>query len=341
MATWSELPSIRIGSGVGQEWVPEFWAPEIFHIASEHIELLQYCHRLEKFGVGKGETYFVNKFGTLGTRGGTLAVGTKIPVTNLPTTQVAGTIREMGNGIEIQERILYLSPYDLESQGARYALAQDMKKTIDGLIRKEILSATTNYVYGGTWATIGKYPTAIGTIGTAANFQMTLGAVRRLSTQFRVKKVPKLKNQAWVLFMHPQQIDDLFADASTTGGFIDITKYSQYAYEKVADRAIGRLYGFEIAESTFVAGTTETQATGTVQTVDAMAIGGNDADPALIFAWAKEPEIRYEPDYQTDFNRTQALAWLADGAPRLYTDYYLGIIKSASTTAIEENNKLE
>lgn len=340
MATWSELPSIRIGSGVGQEWVPQFWSPEIFHTASENIELLQYCHRLEKFGVGQGQTWFQNKFGTLGTRGGTLAAGTKILITNLPTYQVAGTINAMGNGIKIEERILYLSPYDLESQGARYALAEDMRKTIDGLIRKEILSATTNYVYGGTWATIGAYPTALGTIGTAANFPMSLGAIRRLSKQFRTKKVPKLKNQAWVLFMHPDQVNDLFADASTTGGFVDITKYSERQYEAVAARTIGRLYGFDIAESTFVAGTTEKQATGTVQTIDAMAIGGNDADPALLFAWAKEPEIRYEPDYDTDFFRTQALAWLADGGARLYTDEYLGIIKSASTETIEENNKL-
>src|SRR3990167_7029129 len=131
-ATWSELPSIRIGSGVGQEWVPDLWAADIFYEASERADLIRFCRTLEDGdfvgGNKKGDVFLINQLGTLGTRGGTLAAGTKVPITNVPSTQVVGTVREIGNGIEIEGRMLYLSPYQLQSVGMRWALAEDLQK---------------------------------------------------------------------------------------------------------------------------------------------------------------------------------------------------------------------
>lgn len=322
MATWSELPLVSIAQN--STFVPQFYIPEIITLIQERQKVYQYAGFLDRFGYRDrvGQTFSVNMHDKIGTRGTNLAAGTKIPLSNIVTYNVVGTIAEMGNGVKMEKFLLNVSPSDIEGRSVRIALADDIVNNLDLRIRDVVVSGTSNRVQGGTYGTVGQRIT----FGTYASGKMTWSSLLRLNTQKNLQNI----EADMPLFMHPYQVEDLLSETAT-GGYTDITKYTETGVARLFAGEIGKVMGFRIVPLNRTTGTLEQASSGTVQTADAFAFV---PEQAVAIAWALAPEFRYEPNYDTDFQRTSALAWYGQGGAVLLIDRYTFQIHSTVKSTI-------
>jgi N4-gp56 family major capsid protein len=266
---------------------------------------------------GRGDVYNLKVGVGMANKGSILYNGTKIPMGSITYKTVLGTIDPWGQGVSLDTRLLKLSPHDLRAGLAKESLAKDIIDTWENSTLTEMMTATTTVVLAGTATTTGsRY------VGTGSGFYMNTAGVLRLANKFALQSVPPVTPDGkWLLYMHPNQLYDLVNDYST-GGWTDITKYGAQGLNKFSQYEAGEIYGFKVITCNRMTGTTNKTGDGTTQLISAIGIGAS----AISFVWAEggEPTFAYEPDYETDFGRVQALAWMADGDIRLIVDEYVG-----------------
>lgn len=324
MVDWPNgIPILSVAvANAGHEFIPTFWIPDIIGKVYEERKFSLGAGRLD-IPNGRGDNFNLKIMVGLDSVGTNLSAGTKIPMGSLTYKTVVGTINPWGRGVSLETRLLKLAPHDLRAQAAKWSLAKDIVDCFENTVRDRLMVATTNGVYGGTYATIGFKNAVI--FGTYAQGKMTSAAIKRASTRLAKSNTPGVfPDGSWLLFLSCEQMDDLF-DETATGGFVDISKYTDRGFQRFTNFEAGMLYNFRIGRTNRLVGTKESGAAGTVQCCDALGYGGNASAPAFAFVWGEggEPQFGYEPNYDGDFNRTQAWAWMADGEVSKIFDEYI------------------
>ena len=325
MADWSPLPLVSLAQNAS--FNPQFYIPDIINQADESMKIYPFAGQLEKYGMRDrvGQTFVGNIKVKIGTYTGatTLGSGTKVTLTNIVTKTFVGTVQEFGNGVQIENFLLNVSPSDIEGKSVRVALGEDLADCLDVKVRNAAYTATTSRLNGGT------FTTAWGAQGTYANYKMTYNAMIRLNTE----KMKANLDGDIPLFIHPYQWEDLVLETTTNQSFTDISKYSEKGYSKIVDGEIGKVGQFRVVVTNRVVGTKEQAATGTVNTAVAFAF---KPEMAVGFAWALPTEVRVEDDYQTDFGRTRALAHYSQGCAVKMIDEYIFLLKTTVRAAVTE-----
>lgn len=327
MATWSELPSLRIAANVGAAYVPEFWEAEVVPEAFAQLKMRELAEVFPKIGLNNGEVYHITLGGTMG-NAGTIAVGTKVVIdSTIGLRGLNGTMREWGRGLEIQKRLLQLAPQDPLVRWYRNELQRNIALAIDSGIRDALYAATTIRVNGGTWL---KDSTGTFTIfGTYASGKCLLPQVRKAAEQLQVQNAPMFPGDTYMGIFHPYQISDMFADTTANSGLVPVSQYTERGIDKLFRFEIGMVYNTRIVRSTNIQGTLEQASTGTVQLARAIIAGAG----AVGWVLGSLPEIYFDDDYQKDFKRVQALAWLMNANYQLIKDPYAALIQ----TTVPEN----
>jgi len=314
---WIGLPTLSTGvANAGKEFLPTFWIPDIYFKVYEQKKLTLAAGRMD-IPAGRGDTYNLKIGVGMAAVGSQLQNGTKLKMGSLTYKTVVGTILPWGQGVSLDTRLLKLAPHDLRSQLAKESLSKDIIDTWEYKALAELMTATTTVVLSGTATTTGSVFT-----GTGSGFQMNSAGILRLANKFANNLVPPVTPDGkWLLYAHPNQLYDLFVDTSTNG-WTDITKYGARGLTQFSTYEAGEIYGFKVISCNKMTGTLNKTASGTSQLCAAIGVGAN----AFSFVWAEggEPTFAYEPDYETDFGRVQALAWMADGDIALIVDEYVG-----------------
>lgn len=326
MADWSALPTYRIAANQGRQLVPEYWEAEIIPEAMENLRFMDLARPFPRPGVGKGEIYHIPLGGTMNDAG-TLAQGTKIPVDSTAGIRgVNGTMKEAGRGVAIERRLLDLAPSDPQNAHYRFEMSRNINRYIDGILRDAAYGATTDRVNGGTF---GRSGGSFFVFGTYANGKMNADVVAIVAERLSNNNVPEFPEGGWKMIMHTFQFSDLMRDATAVSGFIPLVQYTEKGVEKLFKNEVGMLHNIRIVQSTNIRGTLEQASTGTVQTARAVAAGFG----GLGFVTGKMPEIYYDPDYEKDFGRVQALAWDANLDAIKLKDAYIIPVQ----TTVKEN----
>ena len=326
MADWSALPTYRNAANVGAQLVPQYWESEIIPEAMENLRFMDMASPFPRPGVGKGEIYHISLGGTMNDAG-TLAVGTKTPIDSTSGIRALnGTMREWGRGVAVEQRLLELAPSDPQNKHYRSELQRNINRAIDGMLRDTAYAATTDRVGGGTYGRSG------GTFymyGTYANGKMNADVIAIVAERLGNNNVPEFPAGGWKMVMHTFQFSDLMRDATAVSGFIPISQYTDRGIEKLFKWEVGQLYNVRIVQSTNIRGTRESASTGTVQTARAVASGMG----GIGFVTGMEPRIYFDPDYEKDFERVQALAWRSNMDGILLKDPYVIPVQ----TTVKEN----
>lgn len=119
------------------------------HAAQAEMVFRQYADVQEEFGKGKGETVNFDKWGNIGTAGGTLVETATMPRRSHTPYKGTLTVTEYGNGHGYTGKLEALSQFD-ESQKINRIIKNDMVEVMDTTVEAEF--ASTKIIYVGSSA---------------------------------------------------------------------------------------------------------------------------------------------------------------------------------------------
>jgi N4-gp56 family major capsid protein len=250
-------------------------------------------------GARRGNKVYFDKLQPVATAAATggLAETATIPETNFSINQGTLTINEYANAIAFTNQLVALSELDVDNSVVQ-TLMNDMAITLDSVAGAQFQSS--DLVYVASLSNSVNITTA-GTASSTASSNLNGTNWRAICDDMRKKNIPFYDGQSYVVICSVGALSGFFNDTQT-GGFVDVTKYSETLSEYLYRGEAGRYYMGRFVEETNVlknlAGTSTTSG-------EAVAIGFD----AVMEGVAIPEELREK--VPTDYGRSQGIAWYA------------------------------
>ena len=280
----------------GYHAVP-YLSDKLRSVAQPMYRLRQFVDVKEAIGKGRGEAWLFDKTGNVQSAGGVLVETNTIPETQFITNQGTGSITEYGNSIPYTAKMNTLGQFALEPM-VEQKLRDDMVKVLESACGAQYVA--TEYV----GVCVGTASTAITTNGTAtatATADLTASNVRGFVDFFKKRNVPKYDGRNYICVASTAALAGMHADTGT-GGWIDISKYSDTYARNIFEGEVGTFYGVKFIEETGYLSNT----IGSGSTHGQAVLFGSDN---VYEAVSVPEEIRVKNS--TDYGRDQGLAWYA------------------------------
>lgn len=250
-------------------------------------------------GARRGNKVYFDKLQNIATAASTsgLSETATIPESNFTINQGTLTITEYGNAIPFTNQLVALSELDVDNSVVQ-TLMNDMARTLDSVAGAQFQSADLVYVCS---LSNSINITTNGTASSTASSNLNGTNWRLICDDMRKKNIPFYDGQSYVVISSVQALSGFFSDTQT-GGFVDVTKYSDTLSEYLYRGEAGRYYMGRFVEETNLL----SNAPGTTTTAgEACAVGFD----AVMEGVAIPEELREK--VPTDYGRSQGIAWYA------------------------------
>lgn len=250
-------------------------------------------------GARRGNKVYFDKLQNIATAASTsgLSETATIPESNFTINQGTLTITEYGNAIPFTNQLVALSELDVDNSVVQ-TLMNDMARTLDSVAGAQFQSSDLTYVCSLSNSVI---ITTNGTATATASSNLNGTNWRLICDDMRKKNIPFYDGQSYVVISSVQALSGFFSDTQT-GGFVDVTKYSDTLSEYLYRGEAGRYYMGRFVEETNLL----SNAPGTTTTAgEAVAVGFD----AVMEGVAIPEELREK--VPTDYGRSQGIAWYA------------------------------
>jgi len=268
------------------------WAPAVMRYAKDRYVWAQYLPFREELGKKKGDTIRVPIYEWLSTYGSAIPAGTTVPMGSQDITSFTVTLDEIGRGLALEHTVDYYSNIANQQQ-LLMTLADNWANTWDYFCSLVFTSGQwyMSQVAAGSFTQGSGQGGGVGA-GTLLGTKLLDGAtIDRVYDVLRAAKTPKF----------PDGYYRWLSNAKTMRGLKEDVGRKNFEYYNndgmgIKQQIIGVYGGFVFVE------TEENMTNGLSE-----AFGQNCG----VQAAGMPMEIRYEPNYQTDFGRVQAWAYLA------------------------------
>lgn len=259
---------------------------------------LQFTDMVEGFGRGKGETVNLMYVEELpNPTNARLTEHMRVPIDKLAWGNVSITVAEWGRGVEYTDLARQLGRFDPKSI-LQKKLRQQMENAIDSGIAgamqaaKIVFSPTSPT--GGTWATAG----TPGALATAALSIDHFGLMR----DYLVATIhcPPREGRSWVGVFTPKSLRGIKTDTA-------FQTWAQYLRrgDVIYNSEVGMIESIRCVECAREEALSNTSGNST--TIGEGLVFG---DEWCARVEVEAPELRAKPDYQDDFGRKGAAAWI-------------------------------
>lgn len=253
-------------------------------------------------GARRGNKVYFDKLQPVVTAAATagLAETATIPETNFTINQGTLTITEYANAIAFTNQLVALSELDVDNSVVQ-TLMNDMAITLDSVAGAQFQSSDLKYCCSLSNSVV------ITTNGTfTATASSSLGGTnwRAICDDMRKKNIPFYDGQSYVVICSVAALSGFFNDTQT-GGFVDVTKYSETLSEYLYRGEAGRYYMGRFVEETNLLSNLPGTAVAASNAGEAVAIGFD----AVMEGVAIPEELREK--VPTDYGRSQGIAWYA------------------------------
>jgi len=267
------------------------WSPEVMRYAKDAYQWAQYLTFREELGKKKGDTIRVPIYQWLSTYGSAIPAGTTVPMGSQDITSFTVTLEEIGRGLSEEHTVEYYSNIENVRQ-LQMTLGDNWANTWDYFCSQLFVNGQwyMSEVAAGSF-TQGSGQQG-GAAGTLLGTQILNGAmVDRVYDVLRSAKAPKFPDGYYRWLGNAKTLRGLKEDVGRKN-----FEYYDNAGAGIKAQVIGIYGGFVFVE-------VEENTTDGRSEAFGMDCG--------VQAFGMPMEIRYEPNYQTDFGRVQAWAYLA------------------------------
>lgn len=264
-------------------------------VSQPSMKFRQFVEWKNAKGSNKGDKLYYDKAQNIQTQGGTLVETNTMPESYFPTQQGTLTITEYGNSVPWTHKLEKLAELDVNSTIVQ-TLRNDMAKTLDSGAAAQFTSASWKYVcYGTATSSI----TTNGTFTASATSDINAYHVRNIVKYFHVNNIqPYANGDYYICIASPQALDGMHGDTGT-GGWVDVSKYTQHV-DQVFAGEVGNYHMTRFIRETNVLSNNIGSGTAFGEAV----FFGADA----VAEGVAEPE-HLRAKIPADFGRDQALAW--------------------------------
>jgi N4-gp56 family major capsid protein len=214
-------------------------------LAQPEFRLRQFTDVKEQIGKNRGDTWLFDKTGNVQTQGGTLVETNTIPETQFVTNQGTGTIAEYGNSIPYTAKLDNLGQFQL-SPLVEQKLRDDMVKVLESAAGAQFVATEFIAVCSATNSVVF---TTNGTATATATADLTAPNVRSIVDYFKKRNVPKYDGRNYICVASTASLAGMHAD-SGTGGWVDISKYTDSFARQIHDGEVGTFYMTKFIEET-------------------------------------------------------------------------------------------
>lgn len=282
---------------LGGYWSVPYLSQNIRSLSQPEYRLRQMCDAKEAIGKGRGDTFLFNKTGNVLTQGGKLQETATIPETEFVTGQGTATIDEYGNSIPFTAKLDALGQFEI-SPTVEQKLRDDQVKVLESAAAAQFM--LTDFVAVQT-ATNGVVITTNGTATATATSNLTAHNVRKI-VQFMKKRLIPRMGGTYACVGSVEALAGFYDDVAT-GGFTDISKYTESGRQALLNGEVGTYYMTRFVEETgFLSNTI-----GSGSTYGQAVFMGADT---VYEAVAIPEEIRVKPPVN-DYGRDLGMAWYA------------------------------
>ncbi len=230
-------------STVGGNWTAPYLSERLRHVAQPMFRLRQFVDVKEAIGKNRGDTWLFDKAGNVQTQGGTLTETNTIPETQFITNQGTGTIGEFGNSIPFTGKLQALGQFEVDSI-AEQKLRDDQVKVLESACGQQY--AATEYV-AACVATNSVNISTTGTASATASANLTAVNVRAIVDFMKKKLIPKYDGKNYICTASITALSGMHSDSST-GGWVDISKYSPQFAQNIFNGEVGEFYNVRFVE---------------------------------------------------------------------------------------------
>jgi len=248
-------------------------------------------------GAHRNANVFFDKIGNVAAAGGTLIETNTIAETTASIKQGTATITEYGNAIAYSGKLISLSQLSPEDAIA-IALRNDAAKTLDLAAGTQFTSAEQVAVQSASGNVVF---TTNGTATATATVNLSGTNIRIIVDNMRKRNIPFVDGSNYVCITAVGGYSGFFSDTAT-GGFVDVSKYTDLLAQNLFRGEIGKYYMTRIVEETNMLSNTVGSGAALSQAV----VFGDDAVKEVV---AVPEELREK--IPTDYGRSQGLAWYA------------------------------
>jgi len=250
----------------------------------------------EAFGKGRGDTVEFAKRGNVATQGGTLVETATVPRTNYTSWRGTATIYEYGNSVGFTEKHSLYSKFPVEQQ-VREALADDAVKVLESAAGDQFVASEW---VGVCVSTASTDIVTTGTATTTATANLSASNIRDFVKFLEKKNVPKYDGNNYMCIASIEAAYGLHDDVGT-GGWVDISKYTERYAAQVHGAEMGTYFNLRIMKETGYLSNDIGASSAYGQAV----IFGDDY---VMEGEAMAETVRTDSD---DYERSQGVAWLA------------------------------
>lgn len=272
---------------------------KLLHVAVEEMKMVPFTTSVDDFGKGKGETVTLMHIKHIAEPASAeLNESTRIPIDRIEMGQRQITLVEMGRGIEYTNLFEQLSKFDMKNE-IQKALTLQMERCMDTAAAASFKHTDVKVIFiptsltGGTWDTDG-------TPSVAASHNLTFDHFGVISDYMAGDlHIPFYKGDNYV---------GCFARKALRGLKSDPLWQQVHMYLRKGELFFKGENG--MAENIrCVQINRENALSNSIGTGSITGQGVIFGDEAVARVEAEAPHLRADPNYQSDFGRTKAVAW--------------------------------
>lgn len=272
---------------------------KLLHVAVEEMKMLPFTTPVNDFGKGRGETVTLMHIKHVPEPASAeLEEATRIPIDQIEMDSRAITLVEMGRGLEYTNLFDQLSKFDIKNE-IQKALKIQMERCMDTAVAAAFKHTDVKVIFiptsltGGTWDTDG-------TPSTAATHNLTFDHMGVVSDYMAGDlHIPFYKGDNYV---------GCFARKALRGLKQDPLWQQVHMYLRKGELFFKGEAGMaENIRSVQI--DRENALSNSIGTGSITGQGVVFGDEAVARVEAEAPHLRADPNYQSDFGRTKAIAW--------------------------------
>lgn len=272
---------------------------KLLHVAVEEMKMVPFTTPVDDFGKGKGETVTLMHIKHVAEpTSAELSETTRIPIDKVQMGTRAITLVEMGRGIEFSHLFRVLSRFDIKNE-IQKELSLQMERCMDSASAAAFKHTDVKVIFiptsltGGTWDTDG-------TPSTSASHNLTFDHMGVISDY--------MAGDLHVPFYQGDNYVGCFARKPLRGLKQDPLWQAVHLYLRKGELFFKGEVG--MAENIrCVQVNRENALSNSIGTGSVTGQGVVFGSEAVARVEAEAPHLRLSPDYQSDFGRTQAVAW--------------------------------
>ncbi len=284
-------------SSLGGVMSQPYLSQRLRSVAQPLFRWRQFIDAKEAIGMNRGDTFLFDKNKNIDTQGGTLVETNTIPESQFATVQGTCVITEYGNSIPYTGKVEDLAQFQLEPI-IEQKLRDDMVKVLESAAGAQfiatdfiaVMSATNNVVI-----------TTNGTATAVATANLTAANVRSVVDFMAKKFIPTYDGRNYICIAGVGALSGMHAD-SGTGGWVDISKYTDSFAKNIFAGEIGEFYNTRFVRETGYL----SNSIGNSSLYGQAAFFGADA----VYEAVAQPE-QVRTKIPQDYGRDMGLAWYA------------------------------